>query len=1484
MSPRAGGEAAKFGDRFEGRWTVSWMIEVLYERADAIMVETIDELRDSVEFEVRRDGRTIRHQAKRQHGQDVNWTGIRLAKHGILEAAQKNIAAGHEFFFVSTIPAVPLEQLVDMARRADDEPAFAAQLSQTASTVSGMRNQLMEQWDMSSGEVLTVLRSMHIEKPSEEQLRRVNAALCEVIIEGPGAATAATLAEIAEDNLGRTLTATVIWRELEQRGLHQVALHDVETVAARTGEATGTWRRSVTREHLEPAIARAETQTLSEHLRAGPRLILLTGSAGSGKSGVAEQTLDSMAALGWTTLGFRLDRRRTAITARQLGEQLDLPASPVLTLAQAAQGEDALLVVDQLDAVSMASGRLAELFDVVDEMLQQAATFPNIRVVLACRSFDVQADPRLRDLARREDVTQAEVGALSEAEVADAVAQMGLEPSSLTAAQRSLLRSPFNLVLLHAIRDEPDRLQFASIDDLLDAYWDRKRRDCAQGDRDVRFEQVIGALVGAMSDSRQLDVPLNVLDGPGLRRDADVMASAHVVVADEHRIAFFHESFFDYAFARLWMSAQQSLVEFLVSGEQGLFRRAQVRQVLVFLRERDAPRYQRELDGLLTDDRVRFHIKHVVLAVLRATANPTVEELSLLRRILDDEPAWSDQIELLWRTSPWFDLIDSRGLIESWLGQPTLAPRALELMLGAVKDRPGRIAEILGARTGDADFPSWFRWLGRWAPFEADRRLFELLMASVKAGIWDGHEHELWLYSHALADDCADWCVELLFCWLTRHPDQTAGQANVRIADLEASDRGLTALTTEAARKAPAAFCDTLVPWMLSAMAVAEDGNDWVPITDRHFGHRVHGAHVHDLADALLAGAAQALELLAGDGGEPFERQIDRLAADRHDGAQFLLYKALAASDDTRSDRAGAILLEGEYRFRCGYHRGDGSVTREMLQARAPAMSSSVFEEVEAAIIAYEPASERLAGARQWRGSARLALLDALPADRLSPVGRRTLGELQRKLGSEIPKPFGIVTGYVKAPIGPEACRRMSDDQWIGAIRRHASHEGDERRWELIGGAEQLSSHLEELTKEDPVRFARLGLRLTGDDNHSYLGAILRGLGNAGPIDDTEPIFELIRHAAQIHDDECDRWLSWPLRQLPDEAVPIDVVELLITRARHSPDPNVANAPDATDSDRDLEMVAINSVRGATTQVLGDMVIRDAGMGERSELIATAAPALAEDPNAAVRTCVAHLLHALLPTRPALVRGLLPSLLAPDDAMLASRSVEGLMAAVAVNHFDDVRDLITRMLTSERADVRQAGGRLQTWAAVAGSDNALLAATASHPSDDVRTGAAQVISGQVRVVADRQALVDALTVSLDDPEPAVHDTAGHFITQLREANLDSWRELVLALINSRAFEESIPQLAITLEGASGDTHELVVAAGRRFVDVHGSDLANIATGAAGDAKQIGELVLRAERRATEPARNTEVLDVIDSLLLHGAYGFADALTASERSV
>ena len=97
-----------------------------------------------------------------------------------------------------------------------------------------------------------------------------------------------------------------------------------------------------------------------------------------------------------------------------------------------------------------------------------------------------------------------------------------------------------------------------------------------------------------------LSVPVEILDDGDLIEDANVLVSEHVLARDGDRIAFFHETFFDYAFARQWVSRAESLVDFLLRDEQELFRRAQVRQILQHLYEREPDRFRVEAEAVLT--------------------------------------------------------------------------------------------------------------------------------------------------------------------------------------------------------------------------------------------------------------------------------------------------------------------------------------------------------------------------------------------------------------------------------------------------------------------------------------------------------------------------------------------------------------------------------------------------------------------------------------------------------------------------------------------------------------------------------------------------------------------------------------------------------------------------------------------------------------------------------------------------------------------
>ncbi len=80
------------------------------------------------------------------------------------------------------------------------------------------------------------------------------------------------------------------------------------------------------------------------------------------------------------------------LTTTELGRRLLLPESPAMVLAGVARGAPSVLVIDQLDAVSLASGRRAELWSLFDRLYRESKRFPSMSMVVGCRDFDLEHD------------------------------------------------------------------------------------------------------------------------------------------------------------------------------------------------------------------------------------------------------------------------------------------------------------------------------------------------------------------------------------------------------------------------------------------------------------------------------------------------------------------------------------------------------------------------------------------------------------------------------------------------------------------------------------------------------------------------------------------------------------------------------------------------------------------------------------------------------------------------------------------------------------------------------------------------------------------------------------------------------------------------------------------------------------------------------------------------------------------------------------
>ncbi len=135
---------------------------------------------------------------------------------------------------------------------------------------------------------------------------------------------------------------------------------------------------------------------------------------------------------------------------------------------------------------------------------------------------------------------------------------------------------------------------------------------------------------------------------------------------------------------------------------------------------------------------------------------------------------------------------------------------------------------------------------------------------------------------------------------------------------------------------------------------------------------------------------------------------------------------------------------------------------------------------------------------------------------------------------------------------------------------------------------------------------------------------------------------------------------------------------------------------------------------------------------------------------------------------------------------------------------------------------------------------------------------------------------------MNDQDDNVRKAAAKVAAALRGQALRPFEGLLMTLIVSESFSHALTQLLFTLQNAPDRIDNLVIQCTRRFLDVHESDISNIATAAAREARDIGQLILRAYAQAANGASRARVLDLIDQLLLAGAFDFAQNVNEAER--
>jgi hypothetical protein len=854
-------------------------------------------------------------------------------------------------------------------------------------------------------------------------------------------------------------------------------------------------------------LPRPELDALVEKIRTAPSSVtILIGERGSGKSALLSALDERLRNHTIAVLSIKSDRiAPTVTTAATLAADLCLPEDLIACVQRVAQHQLVAILIDQVDALADILDRRSERLNVLLDAIHNLSGLPNVHLVVSSRPFELRHDARLRTLEA--DELDLELPAWSS--VAAVLDRHGFATEAIAEDVRELLRNPWTLSTFLDLH--PKDVSFASLFALLGELWERT---VTASEAPAGTNELLDLMVRTMSDEEVLWVPAAIAsECPAAR---DYLIKSELILRDDsgHQIGFRHQSFYELALSRQFVSGSQSLAEYVLDHASGLFVRPIALAGLAYLRASSPKRYESELATLWTAS-PRAHLRALMIEFVAAQGDPLVTEIAIIKELLRDDRDGPRALSAVAPYSQWFAILSKYEPFLRWLRRrPEEARHSVGLLVSGATASDDEVLDLverewLPDTKYDALAFTVVSNLGTWS-----ERVLEIALHVVRRTSLDG----VYDVAQQLIGTRPDAAARVIRAHLEGAVEaiRAKGDGYERTVALKTLfDReDYTNVYADLAETAP----DVLVAWLLPFVVEAIEAS--APTADVRFQEYRHGGiEVAPFANlplpALIEATTEALRKIAATDVQKALVVIEPLLASDVVGVH-----ALAAYVLERAEPR--IVLE--YLLRDPRHLAIGSLqqhhmfTKTLVQAIVPRLEPAEVRQLEAAILAYDflvapdetMTEEQLARKAPLNREHRLFLLQSIPDQFLSDEARRAKRAFDTEFSGLEESVFGRITsGTSEAPYDLAELTALSDDQIAAVFDELTDETGWDhpRRWSaegdrLLGGSIEQSRVLSELAQKHPDRGFAIARMFRPSIQERPAGAIVEGLAKANADQD----------------------------------------------------------------------------------------------------------------------------------------------------------------------------------------------------------------------------------------------------------------------------------------------------------------------------------------------------------------------------------------------